>query len=96
MKKLNLRSPGTIYPVLKALRRDGFIENAPNWTQGRKRYILSEKGKEQLKIILLSIGRRYFGHYVDPYVSSVIDDLKSIIQLNSKDFMCNYAYTRTH
>ena len=88
MKKLNLSSPGTIYPVLKALRRDEFIEKAPNWTQGRKRYVLSDKGKEQLGIILLSIGRRYFGHYVDSYVSSVIDDLKSIIQLNSKKILC--------
>jgi len=84
MRKLNLSSPGTIYPVLKALRRDGYIEKAPGWTRGRKRYILSDKGKEQIKIILLGIGRRYFAHYVDTYVSSVIDELKGIIPINSE------------
>jgi DNA-binding PadR family transcriptional regulator len=84
MSELDLSSPGTIYPVLKALKRDGYIENASDWTPGRKRYVLSDKGKEQIKIIMLGIGRRYFAHYVDPYVSSIIDELKSITQIDSE------------
>jgi len=85
MGELDLRSPGTIYPVLKVLRRDGYIENAPDWTPGNKRYVLTDKGKEQIKIVMLNTGRRYFAHYVDPYVSSLIGELKSIIPIDSKE-----------
>ena len=42
-------SPGTIYPVLKALSSSGFIEELPS--KGKvKKYKITKKGKKELNI----------------------------------------------
>ena len=93
MKKLNLHSPGTIYPVLKTLKMEGFIEHAPEKIPRKKMYVLSEKGKEQLKLILLGISRGLFAHFIEPYTQSFVDMLETQIQLNPKQkVLCTVDY----
>ncbi len=48
-RKGNKPSPGTIYPVLKALNESGFIDEIP--TKGKiKKYKLTKKGRKELDI----------------------------------------------
>lgn len=42
-------SPGTIYPVLKALNKSGFIEEIKN-SGKTKKYKLTKKGKKELAV----------------------------------------------
>ena len=42
-------SPGTIYPVLKALRKNGWIEEI-KWVGNDKKYQITKKGKKELEI----------------------------------------------
>ncbi|MBI2139321.1 PadR family transcriptional regulator [Candidatus Woesearchaeota archaeon] len=44
-------SPGTVYPVLKALAKTGLIEEAAGVSDGRKikNYIITSKGRKELK-----------------------------------------------
>ena len=42
-------SPGTIYPVLKSLSENGFIEEIKNGNKTKK-YRLTKKGKNELRI----------------------------------------------
>lgn len=41
-------SPGTIYPVLKVLNKNGFIEQVKNGSK-TKRYNLTKKGSKEIK-----------------------------------------------
>ena len=41
-------SPGTVYPVLKVLSKNGFIEEIPH-NRKVKKYRLTNKGKQELK-----------------------------------------------
>ncbi|MEM3736550.1 MAG: PadR family transcriptional regulator [Candidatus Bathyarchaeia archaeon] len=43
-----LLSPGTVYPSIEALRRDGLIESLPN--AEKKLYGLTQRGKEMIKL----------------------------------------------
>ncbi len=48
-RKGNRPSPGTIYPVLKALKENGFIEEISS--KGKiKKYMLTKKGKKELEV----------------------------------------------
>lgn len=44
-------SPGTIYPVLKAMKKSGWIEEAKSGSKGgkEKKYKLTAKGRKELK-----------------------------------------------
>jgi len=93
MNKLNLRSSGTIYPVLKSLKKKGLIEPASENVSGKKLYVLSDKGKEQLKIILLGISRRFLAHYVKPYVSFFIEAFADLITIKPEQkILCTLDY----
>lgn len=43
-------SPGTIYPILHGLEKEGFLQAAPQMVNGkiRKYYVATEKGKQLL------------------------------------------------
>jgi DNA-binding PadR family transcriptional regulator len=82
MKKLKLSSPGTIYPVLRILREKGLIEKAPEKVPGKKMYILSKDGVQEIKKILLEISRRYFSRYAGPYTSSLVEILSDVIEID--------------
>jgi DNA-binding PadR family transcriptional regulator len=71
MKKLNIRSPGTMYPVLKLLREKGLIEYASERAPGKKLYVLSEAGVLEMKKVLLGIGRGFYSRYLE----TLADDL---------------------
>lgn len=93
LKKLDLKSPGTIYPVLKSLLMEGFIEYAPVKVPGKKMYVLSETGKEQLKTILLGISRGFFGDYMEPHTHSLVDVLENLIKLKPQQkVLCTLDY----
>jgi DNA-binding PadR family transcriptional regulator len=93
MKRLNLSSPGTIYPVLKSLMNEEFIEYAPEGIPGKKMYVLSEKGKEQLKFILLGLSRRFLTHYAEPYSQSFIDSWENLIEIEpNQKVLCTLDY----
>ena len=93
MKRLNLSSPGTIYPVLKGLMKEEFIEYAPHEIPGKKMYVLSENGKEQLKLILLGISRRFLSHYAEPYSQSFIDSWENLIKIKpNQEVLCTLDY----
>ena len=51
MDRLNLRSPGTIYPVLKVLRKRGLVdyEVEVQGTTRKKVYSLTEAGRQQIR-----------------------------------------------
>ena len=93
LKKLNLKSPGTIYPVLKTLKMEGFIEYAPEKIPRKKMYVLSEKGKEQLKLILLGISRGLFANFIEPYADSFINVIDKLIKLTPEQkVLCTLDY----
>lgn len=48
-RKGSMPSPGTVYPVLKQLKKNKFIEELPS--SGKlKKYKLTKKGKKELEI----------------------------------------------
>ena len=51
MDRLNLKSPGTIYPVLKVLRKRGFVDYRVEvlGATRKKVYSLTEAGREQIR-----------------------------------------------
>ena len=49
IRKGSKPSPGTIYPVLKNLRKNGFIEEVKNGGKTKK-YKLTKKGQKEIKI----------------------------------------------
>jgi DNA-binding PadR family transcriptional regulator len=79
MKKLNINSPGTIYPALKVLRENGLIEYAPKRVPGKKLYVLSETGILELKKIMLGIGRGYFSRHLETYSPHLLDVLSEMM-----------------
>lgn len=78
MKKLSIRSPGTIYPVLKSLREKELIEFASEHVKGKKPYILSEKGVLELKKIMLGIGRGFYSRYLESLAADLVVTLKKM------------------
>ncbi len=71
--------------MLKVLRRKGLIEYAPEKVSGKEKlYVLSEKGKESLRTILINIGTRYFSRYVDPYASIFLEHVKNLFEISGK------------
>lgn len=80
MKKLNISSSGTIYPALKTMRQKGLIKYMSGTAKEKKKlYVLSTKGKEQLRRILLGVGRRYFSRFIDPYIQPLVEKLEEIV-----------------
>ena len=49
VRKGSKPSPGTIYPVLKSLSKDGFIEEIKSRSKAKK-YRLTKKGQRELKV----------------------------------------------
>ena len=80
MKKLNITSPGTMYPVLKFLKNQGLIE-IKSRVKRKKYYGLSEKGKESLQKMLLDMSQKHFSVYVNPYLQPLIHLIKGMIKL---------------
>ncbi len=61
MKKLKLRSPGTIYPVLEGLRKRQLIDYQVESTGStrKKMYVLTEKGRKHVRESLMSSARMF-------------------------------------
>ena len=49
LRKGTRPSPGTIYPVLKSLSKNGFIEEIKNDRKAKK-YKLTKKGQKEIKV----------------------------------------------
>ena len=92
MKKIGISSPGTIYPVLKLLKRKGLIE-VKTIIRKKKYYVLSEKGKQQIQNILLHMGRKYFSACLDPDWFPWIKIFDETISLTPNlRILCNMNY----
>ena len=92
MKKIGIKSPGTIYPELKLLKSRGLIEIQAK-TEKKKIYVLSEKGKQQLQTMLLDMSRKYFYVYVNPYLQPLIQILDETIKLTPNlRILSNWEY----
>ena len=95
MKKLKIKSPGTIYPELKLLKSRGLIEIQAK-TEKKKIYVLSEKGKQLLQQQLFDIGRKYFNVSVTPYLEPLIQMLDDTIKLTPElKILSNGGYEPT-
>jgi len=94
MKKLNISSSGTIYPGLKTMRQKGLIKYMSGTAKEKKKlYVLSTKGKEQLRRILLGVGRRYFSRFIDPYIQPLVEKLEEIVPAcHGKKVLSNLGY----
>ena len=79
MKKLGIKSPGSIYPELKLLRSRGLIE-IKTMVKRKKYYVLSEKGQQQLQTMLLDISRKYYASYLNPYLKPFIQIMGEIVK----------------
>lgn len=92
MKKLGIKSPGTMYPELKLLKSRGLIEIKMK-AKKKKFYVLSEKGKQQLQTMLLDMSRKYFYVYVNPYLQPLIQILDETIKLTPNlRILSNWEY----
>jgi DNA-binding PadR family transcriptional regulator len=78
MRRLNIRSPGTMYPVLKLLREKGLIEYASERAPGKKLYVLSEAGVLELKKVLLGIGRGFYSRYLEALAADFVVTLQKL------------------
>jgi DNA-binding PadR family transcriptional regulator len=78
MKRLNIRSPGTMYPVLKLLRQKGLIEYSSERAPGKKLYVLSEAGVLELKKILVGIGRGFYSRYLETLAADFVVTLQKL------------------
>ncbi len=78
MRQLGIRSPGTMYPVLQTLRRNGFIHQVAQ--QGRtKLYALTEKGVREVKQSMVGLNRPYFTYHIDDYATGFVQQLQATI-----------------
>lgn len=85
MKKLRIKSPGTIYPVLDVLRTKGLIDFKVQ-TKGairKKIYFLTETGQQKMHDHLTSSVK--FCCDTSEHVNKILKIVHSLIQINRKD-----------
>ncbi len=81
MKRLKIKSPGTIYPVLETLKNKGLIEYKIE-TKGairRKIYFLTSTGKEQIRDHLIRSAR--FCCDITSHIGTILDGAKGLVEI---------------
>lgn len=81
MKRLRLKSPGTIYPVLDNLRTKGLIDykTQTNGATRKKIYFLTETGTEKMRNHLTSSMK--FCCDTSNYVNKILQHLQDLIEI---------------
>ncbi len=85
MKRLRLKSPGTIYPVLEVLRTKGLIDFKVQ-TKGaarKKIYFLTELGIEKMHNHLTNSVK--FCCDTSIYVNKILENVKSLIEIKRRE-----------
>lgn len=82
MKKLNIKSPGTIYPVLNSLEKKGLVSFKIERTDAarKKVYYLTEDGEVELKN-LLSTWRKFTCCDWSPYINRFIEIIDRVAEI---------------
>ncbi len=83
MEKLNIRSPGTIYPVLNLLKKNELIDYRIEISKSirKKIYSLTSKGREQMKYHLIQSVRNYCC-FSPQYLKIILEKTKDIITIS--------------
>lgn len=81
MKRLRIKSPGTIYPVLDVLRTKGLIDYKveTNGATRKKIYFLTELGTQKMQDRLASTVK--FCCDTSIYVNKILETVKSLIEI---------------
>lgn len=94
MKRLNIRSPGTIYPVLEELRKRGLVNyrvKAAGATR-KKIYFLTETGRQQIKEHLVR-SARFFCCDVSLHIGKILEDMKGLVEIKRyQKILCTLEY----
>ncbi|MCW4028432.1 MAG: PadR family transcriptional regulator [Candidatus Bathyarchaeota archaeon] len=82
MKRLRLKSPGTIYPVLENLRTKGLIDykTETNGATRKKIYFLTETGTKKMHDHLTSSMK--FCCDTSNYVNKILGNIQGLIEIN--------------
>ncbi len=85
MKRLRIKSPGTIYPVLDVLRTKGLIDfkAQTNGATRKKIYFLTELGIEKTRDHLTSSVK--FCCDTSNYVSKILENVKNLIEIKRRE-----------
>ncbi len=85
MKRLRIKSPGTIYPVLDVLRTKGLIDFKveANGATRKKIYFLTELGIEKMHDHLTSSVK--FCCDTSNYVNKILENVKSLIEIKRRE-----------
>ncbi len=85
MKRLRIKSPGTIYPVLDILRTKGLIDFKLeiNGATRKKIYFLTELGIEKMRNHLASSVK--FCCDTSNYVNKILENVKSLIEIKPRE-----------
>jgi DNA-binding PadR family transcriptional regulator len=85
MKRLRIKSPGTIYPVLEVLRTKGLIDFKvqTNGATRKKFYFLTKLGIEKMHDHLASSVK--FCCDTSNYVNKILDTVKSLIEIKRRE-----------
>jgi len=81
MKRLKIKSPGTIYPVLEALKKKGLIGYRVE-TAGavrKKIYFLTNAGREQIRKHLIRSAR--FCCDIASHIGTILDGAKGLVEV---------------
>jgi len=82
MKRLRIRSPGTIYPVLEAMRKRRVIDYKleQEGPVRKKRYFLTKAGEQQLREQLVDSARRFCCD-ASLHMRRILENLNGIVEI---------------
>lgn len=88
-------SAGTIYPLLKNLTDNGFVEVSEiiEGNRLKKKYIITEKGIAELRNVL-DVNIQPSVHSLMDFISTMIDDIPRI-KNNVETMFCSYPHHRS-
>jgi len=94
MKRLRIKSPGTIYPVLEVLRRKRVVEYRVEQRGAirKKMYFLTKAGREQLRE---QLGRsaRMFCCDLSLHINRILENMKELVQIKRhQKILCTVEY----
>ena len=93
MRKLRIKSPGTIYPVLEALRKKRFIDYKVEAAGAvrKKVYFLTENGRQQIREHLVRSAR--FCCDVSLHINRILENMKGLIEIKRhQKVLCTLEY----
>lgn len=94
MKRLRIRSPGTIYPVLELLRKRRLVDYRVEQTGAtrRKIYSLTKTGRQQLKDQLVR-SARIFCCDASLHMKRILEDMKGLVEIKrARKILCTLEY----